>query len=301
MRTLALALVALAGMGIALLLIRPHDEHVAVAKAPHDSVLSSFAPAAKAAARAVPAAPGPVVAQATVNVSPPATAPRRHADRIARAHVVEIQAAAEPEAPPAPGGGATTAAEPPDIDTPRIETDAPPPPPEPLTITETQIVATSSSSVQVAFRTNLPAQTRVSYGIDTPVIWSEASTTDTLDHRATITGLAFSTTYQIWLHTIDEYGQTQAAALTVTTAPMGDQTIATTSGSKILLDGESFFPIAVWGQCSDGLGSSVADGINLFMGDGCGGSSRTASWPRTSAGAPTRSSTRPTRRPPVAA
>jgi hypothetical protein len=265
-RPLALALVALAGMGIALLLVRPHAEHVAAAKAPAKSVLSSFAPAAKAAAHAVPAAPRPVkAAPATVTVSPTVEAPRRHADSIVRAPVVEVQPAAE--APPATD---TVPSDPPDIDTPRIETDTPPPPPEPLTITDTQIVATSSSSVQIAFKTSLPAQTRVSYGIGTPVVWSDASASDALDHQVTIDGLAFSTTYQIWLHAVDEYGQTQAAAMSVATAPMSDQTIATTSGSKILLNGNAFFPITVWGQCSDGLGSSVADGINLFMGNGCG-------------------------------
>jgi hypothetical protein len=265
-RRLALALVALAGMGIALLMVRPHAEPVASARAPHKSVLSTFAPAAKAAAHAVPAAPKPA-STPTVTVSPTAEA-QRQAVRVSRAPVVEVQPAADDtSAPPQE----SVPEDPPDINTPRIETDSPPPPPEPLTISETTILATSSSSVQVAFKTSLPAQVRVSYGIGTPVVWSDASTTDSLDHQATITGLAFSTTYQIWLHAIDEYGQTQAAALTVTTAPMGDQTIATTSGSKILLNGDPFFPITVWGQCSDGLSSSVADGINLFMGDGCGG------------------------------
>jgi hypothetical protein len=264
-RPLALALVALAGIGIALLMARPHAEQVAAAKAPHKSVLSSFAPAAKAAAHAVPAAPTPA-ATPTMTVSPTVEAQRQPV-RVAHASVVEV----EPAADDSSATQDTVPADPPDIDTPRIETDTPPPPPEPLTISDTQILATSSSSVQVGFKTSLPAQTRVSYGIGTPVVWSDASAADSLDHQVTISGLAFSTTYQIWLHAVDEYGQTQAAALSVTTAPMSDQTIATTSGSKILVNGDPFFPITVWGQCSDGLNSSVADGINLFMGDGCGG------------------------------
>jgi hypothetical protein len=267
-RPFAVALAALAAMGIALLLLRPDGEHVATAKAPHRSLLpSSLGPAAKAGTHAIRAAPRPVAAARAVRVSPVAEASRRHAARIVRAPVVAAHAAGK--TPPAETDATTD--EPPDIDTPRIETDAPPPPPEALTITDTQIVATSSSSVQLAFKTSLPAQTRVSYGIGTPVVWSDASATDTVDHEVTIDGLAFSTTYQVWLHAIDEYGQTQAAAMTVSTDPMGSQTIATTSGSKILVNGQPFFPITVWGQCSDGLGSSVADGVNLFMGDGCGG------------------------------
>src|SRR5262249_17486347 len=137
-RPLALALVALAGMGIALLMTRPHAEPVAApAKAHRTSVLSSFAPAAKAAAHAVPPAPKPVEAAPARTVSPTAEAPRRHAASIVRAPVVQVQAAAE--SPPAKTD--TGPSDPPDINTPRIPTDTPPPPPEPLTITDTQIVA----------------------------------------------------------------------------------------------------------------------------------------------------------------
>ena len=214
----------------------------------------------------MPAAPRPAKPSSTVTVSPRSRPPGGSRRRRARPRGRGASGRRERRRRAAE----TAPSDPPDIDTPRIKTDAPPPPPEPLTISDTQILATSSSSVQVAFKTSLPAQTRVSYGIGTPVVWSDASSGDTLDHQATISGLAFSTTYQLWLHAVDEYGQTQAAALTVATAPMSDQTVATTSGSKILLNGNPFFPITVWGQCSDGLGSSVADGINLFMGDGCG-------------------------------
>jgi hypothetical protein len=274
-RPLALALVVLAGIGIALLLVRRDGEHVAArkaprtSKAPHMSVRRPPASAAKAPARAAPAAPRRAAAAPTAAVSPAIEALRRHAGRVPRAPDSEGQAAAEH--PPAKTDPVPSApSDPPDIDTPRIATDSPPPPPQPLTITDPEIVATSSSSVQLAFKTSLPAQTRVSYGIGTPVIWSDVSATDTLDHQVTIDGLAFSTTYQVWFHAIDDYGQTQAAALTVTTAPMSDQTIATTSGSTILLNGRPFFPIMVWQQCSDGLGASVEDGVNLFMGEGCG-------------------------------
>ena len=265
-RPLAVALAALAAMGIALLLVRPDGEHVAVGKPPHRSSLPrSLGPAAKAGTHAIRAAPRPVAALPGAVVSPTTKASRRHTSRVPQAPAVAPHAAAK-----APSAATeTTPSDPPYIDTPRIKTDAPPPPPEALTITDTQIVATSSSSVQLAFKTSLPAQTRVSYGIGAPVVWSDASATDTVDHEVTIDGLAFSTTYQVLLHAIDEYGQTQATAMTVSTDPMDSQTIATTSGSKILVDGQPFFPIMVWQQCSDGLAASVDDGINLFMGEGC--------------------------------
>ena len=45
---------------------------------------------------------------------------------------------------------------------------------------------------------------------------------------------------------------------------------ATTNGGQIVVDDRPFFPTAVWAQCSDGFDSNINDGINLFMGDGCG-------------------------------
>ena len=48
------------------------------------------------------------------------------------------------------------------------------------------------------------------------------------------------------------------------------RTNARTIGDRVLLDERPFFPVAVWGQCSDGFGSNINDGINLFMGAGCG-------------------------------
>jgi hypothetical protein len=50
---------------------------------------------------------------------------------------------------------------------------------------------------------------------------------------------------------------------------MPDKSVASTNGSQIVVDNRAFFPTAVWAQCSDGFGSNMNDGINLFMGDGC--------------------------------
>jgi hypothetical protein len=41
------------------------------------------------------------------------------------------------------------------------------------------------------------------------------------------------------------------------------------AGDDILVDDQPFFPLAVWDQCSDGFARNLADGINLFMGEGC--------------------------------
>ena len=49
----------------------------------------------------------------------------------------------------------------------------------------------------------------------------------------------------------------------------GSRSVASTNGGQIVVDNRAFFPTAVWAQCSDGFGSNIDDGINLFMGDGC--------------------------------
>ena len=50
---------------------------------------------------------------------------------------------------------------------------------------------------------------------------------------------------------------------------MPDHSSAGTSFGHIVVDDRPFFGTAVWAQCSDGFGSDIADGINLFLGDGC--------------------------------
>jgi hypothetical protein len=261
-RMLALALVTVIGLGIYAVIVSAHESRVAVAPHPK-SVLSSYAPAAKVAAHAVPAAPEPKPAVAPAPVAQSSTrragtAQRQKETDVRPASEVPTQTAPAPE-PPLEGTQGV-----------RVSADTPPPPAEPLVISDPRVVALSPSSAQITFRTNLPATTRASYGIDAPAVWTAAEPAGSLDHETVLTGLTFSTTYQVWLHALDDYNQTQTAVLTLTTAPMSARTIATTSADRILLDGDPFFPLAVWAQCSDGYDSNVADGINLFMGDGCG-------------------------------
>jgi hypothetical protein len=271
---LALAVVAVFGIGLSLLIVRPHGstEPDAKAAAPHKSVLSSYPPAAKAAADAVPATPKPMPVE-------PATA-------VAAAPAPHVRATRPPPPPPAvaataavrPAGTPPARAQAPAGETddgtrptmPRTEADSANPPPEPLVISDAHVDAVSASGAQITFRTNLPARTVASFGADGPALWTAPEATDALQHQAVLTGLSFSTTYQVWLHALDAYNQTQTAIVALKTQPMDNQTIATTQSDRILVNGQPFFPIAVWAQCSDGYGSNIGDGINLFIGDGCG-------------------------------
>jgi hypothetical protein len=143
------------------------------------------------------------------------------------------------------------------------------PPLEPLEISDPQPVAITSSSARLTWKTNVPAQTQAAYGFDAPTIWAQPSGDRLVEHESVLTGLEFSTTYQVYLHAIDEWNRATTLAVSITTQGMPDRSVASTNGSQIVVDNRAFFPTAVWGQCSDGFNSNINDGINLFMGDGC--------------------------------
>jgi hypothetical protein len=144
------------------------------------------------------------------------------------------------------------------------------PPLEPLEISDPQVVSVTSSSARLTWKTNVPAQAQTAYGFDAPTIWAQPSGEGLVNHESVLTGLEFGTTYQVYLHAIDEWNRAQTTAVTITTQGMPDRSVASTNGSQIVVDNRVFFPTAVWAACSDGFNSNINDGINLFMGDGCG-------------------------------
>lgn len=143
------------------------------------------------------------------------------------------------------------------------------PPLEALQISNAQVVAVTSSSARIVWDTNLPAQSQAAFGLDQPTVWSQPSAESLVHHQSDLTGLEFGTTYQVYLHAVDEWNRAQTLTVPVTTQPMPDRSVATTNGAQIVVDGRPFFATAVWEQCSDGFNSNINDGINLFMGDGC--------------------------------
>jgi hypothetical protein len=151
----------------------------------------------------------------------------------------------------------------------RSAADSPPPPLEPLTISNVQVSDVTSSSAHITWQTNVPAQAQTAFGLDAPTVWAQPSGDSLIQHESVISGLEFSTTYQVYVHAVDEWNRAQTATATLTTQPMPAQSYATTNSGHIVIDGRPFFGTAVWAQCSDGLGSNLDDGINLFMGYGC--------------------------------
>jgi len=207
-----------------------------------------------------PAAAKPVAARTTPRVRPNTRIPTRQTPdvRLRMAPVARKHApqAAPPKTEPIPEDNRSAA-------------ESPPPPLEPLAISNVQVLDVTSSSARVTWQTNVPTQAQTAFGLDAPTVWAQPSGQSLIEHQSVISGLEFSTTYQVYVHAVDEWNRAQTATATLTTEPMPAQSAATTGSGHIVVDNRPFFGTAVWAQCSDGIGSNLDDGINLFMGYGC--------------------------------
>jgi hypothetical protein len=258
LRTLILALVALGGIWIALVIQRSHH-------APAAAFASGPQPSDFAAPKLVrvaglkrPAATQPIVpvspAPALVTAKPVAPRPTPKVKvRPARADPTQLAAGTKL----VPDGK-------------RVSAVTSPPPLEPLAIANAQVVALTSSSARITWRTNVPTQAQTAFGLDGPTIWAQPSGESLVEHVSDLGGLEYETTYHVYLHAVDEWNRAQTQVLSLTTQAMPASSVASTSGGHIVVDDRPFFPTAVWAQCSDMYGSNISDGINLFMGDGCG-------------------------------
>ena len=205
-----------------------------------------------------PAAAKPLAARTTPRVRPHVRIPTKQTPDVRVTPVAHKPArqVAPPKTEPIPDQNRSTA-------------DSPPPPLEPLTISNVQVSDVTSSSARITWQTNVPAQAETAFGLDAPTVWAQPSGDSLIQHESVVSGLEFSTTYQVYVHAVDEWNRAQTASTTVTTQSMPGQSVATTNSGHIVVDGRPFFGTAVWAQCSDGIGSNLDDGINLFMGYGC--------------------------------
>jgi hypothetical protein len=263
LRQIILALIALSGVGLALLIQRTHEPPApAFAAGPQPSDFP-----APLKLKQVPGLARPVAVTPIVRPSRPA-----------RAALISVPARPRPTKPARPRHAKRTdgqSARPAPDSTVEIADDTrsvattPPPPLEPLAISAQQVTALTSSSARITWRTNVPTQTQTAFGLDAPTIWAQPSGQGVVEHQSVLEGLDYSTTYQVYLHAVDEWNRAETATLSLTTGPMPGTSSARTSGDNIIVDDRAFFPTAVWAACSDGFGANIDDGINLFMGDGC--------------------------------
>jgi len=262
LRTLILALTALGGIWIALVIQRTHP--VPAAAFASGSQPADF-PAPKLVR--VPGLNRPVAAAPVADASPRV----RPFTRVPTKQTPDVRvslAVGKTTGKTTRSGAAASATVVVPIDS-RSSAVASTPPLEPLEIADAQVVSVTSSSARVTWNTNVPAQAQTAFGLDAPTIWTQPSGDSLVEHESLLAGLEFGTTYQVYLHAIDEWNRATTATVTITTEGMPGRSVASTNGSQIVVDNRVFFPTAVWAQCSDGFNSNINDGINLFMGDGC--------------------------------
>jgi hypothetical protein len=260
LRQLILALIALAGIWVGVVMERSHHGHAGTAFASGPTPPDFPAPA-KPKLIKVPGLKRPA------SVTPIAVriAPRPYVHR--PGPVPKPTRTRHVHLKPKPAGEPTGIVAAPDDSRDYAET--PPPPLDPLAITNVQVSALTSSSARITWQTNIPTLEQTAFGLDSPAVWTAPSSAVRIDHVSDVTGLEYSTTYTAYVHAVDEWNRAQTATVTLTTGPMLDQSNARTNGSSIYVDDRPFFPTAVWEQCSDMFDSNINDGINLFMGDGC--------------------------------
>jgi hypothetical protein len=148
------------------------------------------------------------------------------------------------------------------------------PPPE---IENVHSISLTPFSATIAWRTNVPATSRIAYGLDAPVLWTAASIGAT-EHQATLTGLTFSSSYKVAVTAVNSGSPGRVEEYVLTTPALSGPVQMTTSNGAILLNGQPSFPKLVWAQCPDAVAGSLAVGIDLFMGNGCGSAADLATW-----------------------
>jgi len=148
------------------------------------------------------------------------------------------------------------------------------PPPE---IENVHTISLTPFSATIAWRTNVPATSRIAYGLDAPVLWTAPNIAST-EHQATLTGLTFSSSYKVAVTAVNEGSPQRVEEYVLTTPALSGPVQMTTSNGVILLNGQPSFPKLVWDQCPDAVAGNLAVGIDLFMGNGCGTGADLAKW-----------------------
>jgi len=188
LRALTLALVALGGIWIGVLIQRsqtsplkavtfaagPQRARVPAPKVVHVDGLDR------------PAAAKPVAARTTPRVRPNTRIPTKQTPDLRVAPVARKPArkAAPPKTEPVP-------------DDDRSAADSPPPPLEPLAISDVQVSDVTSSGARITWQTNVPAQAQTAFGLDAPTVWAQPSSDSLIQHESVISGLEVARTYEV--------------------------------------------------------------------------------------------------------
>jgi hypothetical protein len=159
------------------------------------------------------------------------------------------------------GHAVTTVVQPPTQAQPT--TTSPPPPPPPSAVADVQVAAPRPFGGTVTWRGPVPEGGRVAYGLAgaAPTLWAPVQGRGPV-HRVAVAA-SFTTAYDVYLST----GSTVA----VQPGTPGSAVAASVGGGALLLEGQPFFPLLVVGACPGLYDGLLAVGINVFVGDPCGG------------------------------
>jgi hypothetical protein len=148
------------------------------------------------------------------------------------------------------------------------------PPAADLKISNLHAASVSAFSATVSWRTTIPAQAQVAYGLpgSGPSLWAE-SRGSAFTREATLAGLDAARTYRVWVSAVSEDGQRAQTSVDLRTTALPRSPRASIGGAagSVLLDGQPFFPFVVWSQCPDSYAAILAAGVNLFAENPCGG------------------------------
>jgi hypothetical protein len=162
---------------------------------------------------------------------------------------------------------------------PATSTATPPPPattattpaPQGVFASEPAFAPTSPSSVVLRFDTIVPARASVAYGIDgnPPTLWLGEPQAAT-HHELSLEGTVLTRQYAVQLH-VSGGGRSDGRTLTLPPRALDAAPVARVADGALQLDGHPFFPLMSWAQCAAMITPSLAQGINLFLADPCGG------------------------------
>ncbi|MER3426051.1 MAG: hypothetical protein C4299_02435 [Thermoleophilia bacterium] len=126
-------------------------------------------------------------------------------------------------------------------------------------------------SAAVSWQVSAPATVRIEYGLGEDYgVWSRPTRARQAGQgRTLVAGLEPLATYRFRVTARAGRQQAQATG-SFTTGPTLPWTTATTTRNALFLDWQPFFPRMVWRQCPWAYPQSLAAGVNLFMGTGCG-------------------------------
>ena len=142
--------------------------------------------------------------------------------------------------------------------------------PPPFAIASLEAPAPGPYSARVVWTTTAPSRGQLQWGPAgmRHVLWS-SEPAPSAEHTVTLDGLTANTTYAVEVAASSADGARAARSFEFRTAAAPTSVTASIEQATVRVNGGSFFPLIAWFQCADRWPASIAEGIDLFGGNGC--------------------------------